>query len=408
MKSMIILKGLAKIEKLKWVEKEGLQDFFLDINVLRKLYSSPYLITPFRGILSKSFGDTVLLEFLKILITRLSKGCLVVIDLENENIKILETLAFIFGYEVFYVIQVIPQNYVTKQNQYCLPYYPMKKKEDLKKEVVNFMSQQFSDKQVISNYRDVELYWEKKCKTENYRSLGKKPKGILHISDIHSNYSLYKKLPSPEQYTLRIFYGDYIDGSEMAGSRKMIDEILWSPEDSNTIWLEGNHELRLRKQLGMIMLGSGSRNQELKNYLYQSLPEDYRNITYDEFSDITIEQSREYLRRLNSRLSIFTILDYSGIKYICTHSGIKYIEQISPKYIGNAIYGSRDINRVDRDFASHTTKTNYWSVHAHCKYYGDWNVHKYRNVINLDPPSNEEIIYAEHNKTEWKICQLEK
>ena len=68
MKTLIILKGLAKSAKRKWVEREGLLDFFLDVDVIKKLYSNPELITPYKGVLSKSFGDTVYSEFMKILI----------------------------------------------------------------------------------------------------------------------------------------------------------------------------------------------------------------------------------------------------------------------------------------------------------------------------------------------------
>ena len=35
MKSLIILKGLAKTEKHKWVKSEKLENYYLDISVLR-------------------------------------------------------------------------------------------------------------------------------------------------------------------------------------------------------------------------------------------------------------------------------------------------------------------------------------------------------------------------------------
>jgi hypothetical protein len=87
MKSLIILKGVAKTEKLRWVEREGLKNFFLDIDVLKKLYSSPELLVPFKEVLNKSYGDTVYSEFLKVFITKLSKGCLIVLDPENECLR---------------------------------------------------------------------------------------------------------------------------------------------------------------------------------------------------------------------------------------------------------------------------------------------------------------------------------
>jgi len=122
MKTLIILKGLVKSEKKRWVEREGLSDFFLDIDIIRKLYSNPELITPFKSILTKSFGDTVYSEFMRILIIKLSKGGLVVVDPETESLKTLENLALIFGYTVFYVVLGIPQDYMTKPKLYSLSY----------------------------------------------------------------------------------------------------------------------------------------------------------------------------------------------------------------------------------------------------------------------------------------------
>lgn len=406
MKTLIILKGVAKTEKLRWVEKEKLGNFFLDIDVIRKLYSSPELQVPFKEVLSKSYGDTVYAEFLKVLITKLSKGCLIVLDPENECLKIFESLAFIFGYTVFYVYQNVPKDYAQNQKRYSLPCYLPKRREEIGKEIERHLEFIGEGKLVIRRYKEVEQYWENKCRRENY--FNGKHKKVLHVSDIHSNYTLYKLLPNFKDFGLTIFHGDYIDGPEEGGSRKMIDEVLKKGNRGNLVWLEGNHELRLRKQLGLIMLNAGGRNREVRELLYKSIPSDYFKTTYKEFMDITPEDAKEYLEKMNHTLKLFVIVESGKLKYICTHSGLKYIEQISPRYIGNVIYGTRDMNKIDKEFAFHTQKTGYWSVHAHCKYYGEWCIHKYQNVVNLDPMTNGEVIYAEQLNNNWKTCQLEK
>ena len=107
MRTLIILKGLVKSFKQKWVREQGLDNYFLDMDVLRKMYSCPDLATPEREILGKSFGDTVYKRFMEILNIRMSKGCLVIVDMDQEPCQVLETLALIYGYTVFYVIQDI-------------------------------------------------------------------------------------------------------------------------------------------------------------------------------------------------------------------------------------------------------------------------------------------------------------
>jgi hypothetical protein len=44
----------------------------------------------------------------------------------------------------------------------------------------------------------------------------------------------------------------------------MIDEVIRRGAKSGITWLEGNHELRLRKQLGLIMLNVGGKNREVR------------------------------------------------------------------------------------------------------------------------------------------------
>ena len=71
MKSLIILKGLAKTEKLKWVHDEKIENYYLDGDVVRKLYSTPELIKPTIDVLSRSQSSLVYSRFIEILLLRL-------------------------------------------------------------------------------------------------------------------------------------------------------------------------------------------------------------------------------------------------------------------------------------------------------------------------------------------------
>ena len=114
MKSLIILKGLAKTEKKKWVKNEKLDSHFLDIDVFRKIYSTPELVKPEVEILNRSCSNLVHQRFMEALIIRLGKGNLVVVDMNEDPVGTVETLAMIFGYTVFYYVQPIPQDYYNK------------------------------------------------------------------------------------------------------------------------------------------------------------------------------------------------------------------------------------------------------------------------------------------------------
>ena len=58
MRSLIVIKGLVKSSKLKWVKKNKLENYFLDIDVIRKMYCMPELIAPGKEILDKSYSGT--------------------------------------------------------------------------------------------------------------------------------------------------------------------------------------------------------------------------------------------------------------------------------------------------------------------------------------------------------------
>lgn len=401
MKTLIILRGLAGKEKRDWVEHEGLGDFFVDISDLRKLYSSPELQAPGHSILSRSFGDTVWTEYIKVLMFRLSRGCLVVTDIDSDNTGAIENLALIFGYTVFYVVFPIPQDYLGKPKKYIPSYAPVKRRDEMEKEVISYLNQQYHGKNQITCFQDIEDYWK------GYgRVILREEAKTLHVSDLHSNFGLFKKLPDLKNYDFIVFHGDYIDGPEVGGSRQLMDYALGN-KNPRVLWLEGNHELRLRRFLGSVMLKAGG-GKELQSLLLSSVPSDFLDTTAKEFSDISPAGAREYLEKINKTLMTCAILDIGGKEFYCTHAGLKTPEQLSPGWIGNVIYGNRDMNRYDREFSERSKRLGLWSIHAHCKYHDQWCANKYNRVINLDPPSNNEIVYGEQQLQNWNICQLKR
>ena len=400
MKSLIILKGVSKYHKRLWVEKERLENYFLDIDTVRRLYSSPELVAPNRPILNKSFGDTVYHRYLEMICLRMSRGCLIILDPEMEGCEVFETLAFIHGYRVFYVYQDPPQDYLKKPRKYTIWYYPMKRKSEMEKDLKTIKNFDKGGKNIIESYKDLQDYWLKEAKKEQIFS---DPGKVLLVSDIHSNLSLYKKLPDFKKYDHVIFFGDYIDGPEEGGSRKVMDKVIKS-KTKKVVWLEGNHELRLRRYLGYLMLKEfGKRG--LADLLYSTLPEDFLRSTAKEFSDLSGIQAKAYLEKINTKLKMFALL---GGKYICTHSGLRFREQLDPRFIGNVIYGNRDMGRYDREFSENSKSLGLWSIHAHCKYFDAWETQRYDRVVNLDPPSENEIVFAELYKEDIKICLVEK
>ena len=82
------------------------------------------------------------------------------------------------------------------------------------------------------------------------------------------------------------------------------------------------------------------------------------------------------------------------------------MEQLDPRFIGNVVYGNRDIIRYDKDFSDRLKRKSIWSIHAHCKYPDRWEPQRYHGVINLDPHDETEIVYGEQQNNKWNICVI--
>ena len=405
MRSLIVLKGLVKSSKLRWVKKNKLENYFLDIDVIRKMYCMPELIAPGKEILDKSYSGTVYQRFIEALCSRLGKGCLVVVDSEQEAGSIIELLAHIFGYTVFYVVQDTPKDYVDNQSKYKIPYYSNKKKSELNREVNIFNNSLPKGKLKIKSYNDVLNYWNAKVKKDKQVVFIKNNDRTLHVGDIHSNIDLYNSLPDFSKYSKVIFHGDYIDGPIEGGSRNMID-LIAKTKNKKIIWLEGNHEIRIRRYLGYILLSAGSGRKELREFIYSTLPDDFLCNTAPEFSDISPENAKIYLDVLNNKFKMFSIIISPTSKMICTHAGIRLLGQIDPRYIGTVIYGNREMNRYDKNFSDLNKRNDVWSIHAHCQYPDSWEIMRYPKVINLDPQTDSELVYGEQCNDSWEFSIL--
>ena len=383
MRSLIILKGLVKKDKKSWVHKEGLDNFFLDIDNIKSLFYRPDYKGSGRDYLIRSYDDQVYKIFIQSLCSRLSTGMLVVLDPESEPLGSIEDLATIFGYTVFYHVESIPAAYVGKNRKYGNPKYITPSKETLEKEVIDFRKIDWTGKNLINTYEEVEIYWKTKHQWIN------KNDDILFVSDLHSHWSVMKSLPLSTDLT--IFLGDYIDGPESGGSRLIMDELLIY-ENKNIMWLEGNHELRLRKYLGWSYLKAKGK-KVVSGVLEDELSPEFMNSTSYEFEDIKGEEAMEYIKAMNSTLLEYFTFNRGNETYICTHAGLRWTEQISPKFIGNVIYSGKNIERVDSSFSNTYRYNDIWSIHGHCKY-ADMKFRKYPNVLNLDTEDEYKVNYA--------------
>lgn len=392
MKSLIVLNGPIKSDKEKWVEEQGLSNFHVNIDYLKRLYYKPEMKGN-REYLARSFDEAVYRRFIEVLNYRLGSGCLCVVDSEGEWYSLIEDLAKIYGYTVFWKCTEVPKKIqIDKSAPYKEP-----TKQALEEMLKFYREFDREGKNIIEQYEEVDRFWT--GRRRNYRYIHPTD-SLLFVSDVHSNIDKVNQLPTANN---TVFLGDYVDGLVKGGSRKVVDELI-KCTDNRKFWIEGNHELRLRRFLGYLMLKNKGRRLA-SEILYREINSDFLETTGKEFDDIKLPG--KYLEDLNKKLIPYLILNYRGRKYLCSHSGLNDLSQICPKYIGTLISTNRNIDRQDREYSKRYNKENIVSVHGHCKYSDGVNVFKYRNVINLDTENETKLNYLYMDNETRKLCILE-
>lgn len=395
MRSLIILRGLVKQSKLSWVKREGLWNFFIDIDCIKRLFYRPDYKGS-REFLTRSYDDVVYRVFMQSLCSHLSTGCLVVVDSENESLTTIEDLAIIFGYHVFYHVESTPNDYVGKNRKYCTHQYLVPTRDTLAKQKLEFENWDSSDKTLISTYQDIIHYWGPLCPI-------KVTGDVLVVGDIHSNYKiLTSQCPEPSDYEMTVFLGDYIDGPEVGGSRKML-EMIFQCTNPSILFLEGNHELRLRKWLGSLLMKNKNK-KILEDLLKSDINPEFLETTSKEFIGADIIKTLTYL---NEKLREFVIYQRGDTTYYLSHAGIRWIDQLSPKFVGNLIYSNKNPNKTDREFSNQYYYDGFVSIHGHCKYPEGLNFSKYNGVYNIDTENDSVVNYLINFKDGGiKTCTL--
>ena len=399
MKTLLLIKGLSKPQIKSWIKEQGLEKYYLDFASYQNFYSQYEWDSPGKIITKFSYSDLVVKRFIEVLNLKMTKGHMIVLDTDLVGIKTIKALSTVYGYTVFSKSLDIPSDYI---NNYA--YYSEGEKYEEKKvgeKIKQFLSQNPVGIKV-NNFNDILQYF---INHETVIELSNKDTALF-VSDLHSNYSLYRKLPR-EHASCTILLGDYIDGLEKGGSKKLIEQI---GKDGNSVWIEGNHEISLRKYLGSIIYPD-----LLKEFYEKTVYSDFKEKTQEEFAYLEKDPNKaaDLLGKLNKHLVEYAFLRLPEKTLVCSHCGIRNIQQLDPRYISSVIYGSHGYSDINDSIFSKNSDRNLYSIHAHCKYScsteeaGITN-QKYKRVINLDPLDQSIVSYCTINEEKFEICHLER
>lgn len=382
MKSILILRGVPGSGKTTWIKENSLEKFTISKDTIRSLigsydYDDNLNLRLSLDRVNRSKVDEL---FKSSIIERMSKGNFIVIDccnLSGRNINEISDLALIFGYKVFLKSFSIPNNIffiLNERSKHSIFLdIPKKSIEELILKYLNFNLKTCThgNKIVeIESLSDIGEYWTEIANIDYYVKVDQER--MIHlIGDIHSDINNLSKIDFNDN-DLYVFHGDYCDrGKYPVETLKFLIK-LHKLNKGNIIFLEGNHELHLRRWVNG----------------FPPVSKEFSNSTLSELNKES-ERFRKDLESFINDLKEFVVLRAGSMNdsIICCHAGLRneliVTRRMNLLYqgVGTLISGTRDIDKQDRSF----TKTSSGTIlsHGHIAYSGN-EKYKFGKVINLD------------------------
>ena len=367
MRKLFILRGAMASGKSTFIKNNDLEDFTLNPDKIRLMYSSPEMTINYNEMIPQFNNKKVWNLLFQILEDRMRKGELTFIDAMHvyaEDLSLYKKLAEKYRYRLYIIdFTDIEFDELIKRNN----------ERDVKKRVpedsIKRVYKALQKEKVSPSFVLIKPEELKKVINMNSRNVDSYSK--IHIfGDLHGNLK-----PLNEYFTnypikdneLYIFTGDYFDrGFENIDVFNFIRDKL---NEKNFIFLTGNHEDRLYKY---------------------ACDDEYR-LDYDlmkTLQEIEGKISKSEIRGLVKGLSQIANIEFNGKNYIISHGGIPYYPNKPLDFYStnSFIYGidkyDIDIDKIYNDFMTKQDKKVY-QIHGHRNYYRiDYN--KYEYSYNLD------------------------
>lgn len=352
MNKLILLRGIPASGKSTFIKENGLEQYTINVDKIRLLFKNP--ITNYTGEkrISQKNDKEVWKFVYALLKRRFEEGDTTIVDAthcDNKYIERYKNLTSKYGYDITVVdfkidiLKALENNKNREEYKFVPEDVIEKMYEKLQKQTALKNVTYLSKKEFIESI-DIEPVI---INTDKYDR-------IIHIGDIHGCYTALENLLQATNYkkekNLYIFCGDYLDrGIE---NKEVLDFLLKNYKSDNMIFLEGNHEIHLRKWV----------NNEIS---CSNVFEDY---TKKEISNFNKKEVKQFVKTLKR----YFYYEFNNKKVFVSHGGVNSLSDLyfmssieAIKGIGNY----RDVEQVESKFEE---------LHK-----GIYQVHGHRNVLSL-------------------------
>lgn len=264
MRVLVLMRGPMGSGKSTAIKNAGLENYTLSADDYRLKVTSPALDIEGNFHISSSRDKIVWESLMRDLEIRMQNGDFTIVDATHTTVKLInkyKQLADTYGYKIFYIqmdtsLEECIRRNAERDEYKRVPEDAIYRSYELTHSVnPSKVFTRINHFDEVTNFYTVDL-------TNRYDE-------IKIVGDIHGSYTVLMEAVSKtidNDRILHIFLGDYCDRG--AEERKTLDWLLDNCERKNVIFLEGNHDINLRRwSFGL------DRDLLSRTFRYKTLPE---------------------------------------------------------------------------------------------------------------------------------------
>lgn len=380
MRTLLLLRGCPASGKSTWVEQNNLQPYTLSADNIRTLLQSPVLNTDGNLCITQNNDGEVWNMLYDILEKRMQRGEFIVVDSTHYRSELIQRYKKLVD-EYRYRTYIVDFTDVSKEE--CLE--RNSKRTEYKRvppQVIEKMCAVFDAerdgvfKEVSNKYKILKPDTALQVLQESLLyDLNEEYDNVVIFGDIHGCFEPLKTYfegnPINER-TEYIFVGDYLDRGIQ--NKEVLDFVLEHINDKNFLFLEGNHELWLRKYCSKTYKPFNPTSEE-KKILKKYCPKGFisnmygENIRSNEFLNNTVPQiesiDKSKLRQICRKMAQFTYFKLGDFKYFVCHGALPCLPNlfISTQEMIKGVGKYEDLESVYK--AWHENTEDVIQIHGH-------------------------------------------
>lgn len=361
MRTLLLMRGTPGSGKSTWIKENGLEQYTLEADRFRMLVSNPVLNEEGYFCISQKNDSIAWKMLFECLERRMENGEFTVVDATHSSSAMVNKyhkLAQKYRYRVYIKDVNIPLEELYKRNNARLEY---KRVPENAIERIHALIENTNLPSWVKNINDI-------SEIDDYfidENVDKKYDRVLVIGDIHGCYTALNELVGEiDQKTLYVFCGDYLDrGIE---EKDTVNFILEHKDDDNFIFIEGNHENRIREWL--------NDDWKIKKDGSKSIPKIWKKTVKDicdGLNEKELDKFKKDIYEWTRKLRAAYAFSFFGKKYFVCHAGIPSLPKmtyISAKQLIHGVgYYDTEIDEIWENSYNKGLCRDFTQIHGHRK-----------------------------------------